>query len=232
MLSALSRKNAIQCGDEMKRKKMLLIVVAFIGLFFCLNDVSANDVCTECEANGTPCYACGRYCDINDKGICAMNSVYTEWDEFQKCLGNAKTEDECNKCEDAVWNYFSNKCVPNNTISKKKVSCGSGEGAVTKIPKKVPELTSMIFTIIQIAIPIILTIMGSIDLFKGITAGKEDEMKKGQHMFIKRLVVGSVIFFVVVVVKFLISIIADTNVNNMVDCVDCFVSNKCGYWFD
>lgn len=112
-------------------------------------------------------------------------------------------------------------------FSSKKVSCGSGEGAVTGIPKKIPELTSAAFTIIQIIIPIILVIMGSIDLFKGITAGKEDEMKKGQQMFIKRLVVAAVIFFVVAIVKFLISVVADTNETNIVDCIDCFVSNDC-----
>jgi len=108
-----------------------------------------------------------------------------------------------------------------------KVSCGSGKGMVTGIPSKIPELTSFAITIIQIAVPIILVLMGSLDLFKGITAGKEDEMKKGQQMFIKRLVVGAIIFFVVVIVKFLISIIADTNETNIVDCIDCFVSNDC-----
>lgn len=104
-----------------------------------------------------------------------------------------------------------------------KVSCGN----VTDIPKIIPKLTSLAITIVQIAVPIILVLMGSLDLFKGITAGKEDEMKKGQQMFIKRLIVGAVIFFIVVIVKFLVSVVADTNVNNIVDCIDCFVSNDC-----
>lgn len=104
-----------------------------------------------------------------------------------------------------------------------KLTCGN----VTGIPKIIPRLTSLAITIVQIAVPIILVIMGSLDLFKGITAGKEDEMKKGQQMFIKRLVLAAIIFFVVVIVKFLVSIVADTNVNNIVDCIDCFVSNEC-----
>ncbi|MBR6690843.1 MAG: hypothetical protein IKL65_05875 [Bacilli bacterium] len=114
-----------------------------------------------------------------------------------------------------------------NKSSINKVNCGNGEGAVTNIPKQIPKLTSLIVNVIQIAVPIILVIMGSIDLFKGITAGKEDEMKKGQKIFVKRLVLGAIIFFVVIVVKFLISIVADTNVSNIVDCIDCFVSNEC-----
>lgn len=107
--------------------------------------------------------------------------------------------------------------------AKNKVSCGN----VTDIPKIMPKLTSLAITIVQIAVPVILVLMGSLDLFKGITAGKEDEMKKGQQMFIKRLIVGAVIFFIVVIVKFLVSVVADTNVNNIVDCIDCFVSNDC-----
>ena len=100
-----------------------------------------------------------------------------------------------------------------------KVSCGD----ITGIPEKIPELTSYVMTLIQIAIPIVLVIMGSIDLFKGITAGKEDEMKKGQQMFIKRLVVAVLIFFAVVIVKFLISVVADST-DNIVECIDCFLS--------
>lgn len=104
-----------------------------------------------------------------------------------------------------------------------KVSCGN----VTDIPRKIPELTSMVVTIVQIAVPVILVVMGSMDLFKGITAQKEDEIKKGQQMFIKRLVVGALIFFVVVIAKLLISVVADTGSTNIIECIDCFLSNSC-----
>ena len=104
-----------------------------------------------------------------------------------------------------------------------KGSCGN----ITGIPRKIPELTSFAVSVIQIAVPVILVIMGSIDLFKGITAGKDDEIKKGQQMFIKRLVVAAIIFLIVVIVKFLMSVVADTNISGMIDCIDCFVSNDC-----
>ena len=80
---------------------------------------------------------------------------------------------------------------------------------------------------IQVAVPVILILLGSIDLFKGITAGKEDEMKKGQQVFIKRLVVGALIFFITVIAKFFISIVADSNESNIISCIECFVNNDC-----
>ena len=38
---------------------------------------------------------------------------------------------------------------------------------------------------------------------------------------------GALIFFVVVIAKLLISVVADTSTANIIECVDCFLSNKC-----
>ena len=108
-------------------------------------------------------------------------------------------------------------------IEMSRVSCGN----VTGIPAKIPELVSFAIILIQIAVPVILVVMGSIDLFKGISAQKDDEIKKGQQMFIKRLLIAALIFFVIVIAKFLISIVADNSSTNIIDCVDCFMSNDC-----
>ena len=78
--------------------------------------------------------------------------------------------------------------------------------------------------------------MGTIDLVKGVAAQKEDDIKKGQQMFIKRLIVGAIIFFVIVLSKFLISLVADSNEekDNIVSCIDCFISGDCkiSYGYD
>ncbi len=111
-----------------------------------------------------------------------------------------------------------------------KVSCGN----VTGIPSKIPELTNFAMTVIQILVPIILVIMGSVDLVKGISSQKEDEIKKGQQILIKRIIVAMMIFFVIVVVKFLVSIVASgksvnnnpSDIDNIVNCIDCFLNGK------
>lgn len=113
--------------------------------------------------------------------------------------------------------------VLNVLAATTKVSCGN----VTDIPRRIPELISMAITILLIAVPVILVIKGSFDLFKGITVGSEDEIKKGQKLFIKRLVVSGLIFFVVVIAKFGISIVAEASSANIMECIDCFISNNC-----
>ncbi len=105
-----------------------------------------------------------------------------------------------------------------------KVSCGR----VTNIPYKIPHLTAELVTILEIAVPIILIIIGSIDLVKGIMAQKEDEIKKGQQIFVKRLIAAAIIFFVVAIVKLVVSVVSDSMDNaDMVECIDCFISGVC-----
>ena len=111
-----------------------------------------------------------------------------------------------------------------------KLACGideKGQPLLDGIPSKIVELTSEIFTLLLIAIPLLLVIMGTIDLYKGITAQKEDEMVKGRKLFVKRLVTGAIVFLVLGLTKFVISAIdSKTNSARIINCVDCIISNK------
>ena len=112
-----------------------------------------------------------------------------------------------------------------NNYTSEMVSCGNG--LVEDIPQTLPKVISIAYTIIQIAVPIVLVVVGSLDLFKGITAQKEDEMKKGQGLFVKRLISAALIFFVFVIVKVVISFAADKSSIEIMQCAECFINNKC-----
>ena len=62
-------------------------------------------------------------------------------------------------------------------------------------------LIGRVINIIRIAIPVIIVLLGTIDLGKAVMAGKDDEIKTAQKMLIKRIIYGVVVFFVVVLVK-------------------------------
>lgn len=64
-----------------------------------------------------------------------------------------------------------------------------------------------IILIIKIAVPIILIIFGMLDLGKAVVASKEDEIKKGQNTFIKRLIAGVVVFFMISIAQLITSLI-------------------------
>ena len=70
-----------------------------------------------------------------------------------------------------------------------------------------------IFPIIQIGIPIILIVLGTLDLGKAVIAGKEDEMKNAQKMLIKRCIYAVMVFFVVTIVSLVFSLFSSTGDN-------------------
>ena len=91
----------------------------------------------------------------------------------------------------------------------------------------IPYIISSIVTIIKIVVPILLIIFGMIDLVKAVTAGKEDEIKKAQSVFIRRLIMGILVFFVVLIVQMLISFVSNKD-RNVANCFNCFINGNVG----
>lgn len=58
-----------------------------------------------------------------------------------------------------------------------------------------------IIPLIQVGIPIILIVLGMLDLGKAVVASKEDEIKSAQKLLIKRAIYAVAIFFVVLIVN-------------------------------
>ena len=105
---------------------------------------------------------------------------------------------------------------------------GSTDGKKTiDIDEKIADTVHLLVLIIQIAVPILLIIFGSFDFVKAITGGKEDEIKKGQQVFIKRAIAAVIVFFVIAIVKFLVGFVIDkSESDNFLNCVDCFLDGS------
>lgn len=73
--------------------------------------------------------------------------------------------------------------------------------------KNVMAVVKLLMNIICIIVPIVLIILGSIDLFKAVTAGKDEEIKKKQQTLIKRIIAGIIVFLVPTIVSLLTSLI-------------------------
>lgn len=76
---------------------------------------------------------------------------------------------------------------------------------------KIFGLIKAIVGLIQLAVPIGLIIMGSIDFGKAVIASDEDKMKKAQSIFIKRIIYAIIVFLVVLVVKFTMNFISGSS---------------------
>ena len=73
-----------------------------------------------------------------------------------------------------------------------------------------------IMPLIQIGIPIVLIVLGTVDLGKAVIASDDKEIKAAQGRLIKRVLYAAVIFFMVTIVGLVFNILA-TSVTN--DCV-------------
>ena len=108
------------------------------------------------------------------------------------------------------------------------VSCGSAEG----IPKPIPQLTSVAYTLLITATPLILIIFSVITLFKAVSTGNADDVEKAKKNVIKKFIVGAVIFFVGAIVQFALNKVTsnDNDKKSLTSCIKCFLyysSNNC-----
>lgn len=75
----------------------------------------------------------------------------------------------------------------------------------------------LVITVIQYAVPVALILWGSIDLFKSITTGKDDEIKKKQTLLFKK-VLSAVIIFLLPWLVFTIMSLLGGNVGSFGNC--------------
>ncbi|MBR3210913.1 MAG: hypothetical protein IKF71_03125 [Bacilli bacterium] len=74
-----------------------------------------------------------------------------------------------------------------------------------------------VFPIFQMGIPIILILLGTIDLGKAVISSDEKEVKAAQSRLIKRFVYAALVFFVVTFVTVLMNIVSQGQVDANTD---------------
>lgn len=102
-------------------------------------------------------------------------------------------------------------------------------GELKNIPGVIPKLTNLAVNIMKVLVPIGLVIKSMIDFAKAVTAQKDDEIKKAQSKFIKRLILACIVFFVVFIFQIVFSVVATATENStLTSCINCFINNHCG----
>ena len=67
-----------------------------------------------------------------------------------------------------------------------------------------------IFTLIQWAIPCVLIVLGTIDMFKAMTSGDEKATKEAQKKFIRRLIYAVVAFLIPFIISLVFTFVGNT----------------------
>lgn len=97
--------------------------------------------------------------------------------------------------------------IGSNNVTGEKVNleCNDLFGSKDD-PESLRSLINEILMYPKIIAPILLILFGSIDFAKAVISSKEDEMKKAQSTFVKRVIAGVAIFFVPLLVDLLMEL--------------------------
>ena len=77
----------------------------------------------------------------------------------------------------------------------------------TLISSELIQLINKYLLWIRTLVPIAIIVLGTFDLLSAVVSGSEDNIKKSQSRFIKRIIMGLLIFLVPVIVNFILSTI-------------------------
>lgn len=179
---------------------------------------------TKCGESGSSVYV-----HMSANGVFRVSGV--ENAQVSGKLNNGKCPDflsvkgNAYNINDTSGDYVSsNTCSPNSPMPG-TISCGGG--MIKNLGRRIPKITSTLVDIIKITIPILLVIFGTIDILKGVTSQKEDEIKKGVTSFVKKLVIGVVVFLLVAITQLLVDLITPADSKNIIDCMNCFLNYDC-----
>ncbi|MBQ8234483.1 MAG: hypothetical protein IJZ36_02725 [Bacilli bacterium] len=75
------------------------------------------------------------------------------------------------------------------------------------ITSEIARVIQLVYNGIRFGVPLLLILFGMLDLGKAVIAQKEDDIKKGQQTFIKRLIAAVVVFFIFSIVLVLVGAI-------------------------
>lgn len=73
-------------------------------------------------------------------------------------------------------------------------------------PETIHYLLNEILTYVRIIVPILIILLGTFDLAKAMLAGKDDEIKKAQKHFVRRIIAGVAVFFVPALINVIIGL--------------------------
>lgn len=80
---------------------------------------------------------------------------------------------------------------------------------------------------IKVVVPIILIVVGMMDLAKAVTEKSDDKIKEAQNKLIKKAIAAVLVFLVITIVGLLMKLIGDNSYQDCVACINHPFSQSC-----
>lgn len=100
-----------------------------------------------------------------------------------------------------------------------------------EIPNMVADVTSTVYLAVKVFIPVVLIFFGMLDMGKAVIQQKEDEIKKSEMLFVKRIIAAVLVFLVASIVQIVFGFLGgkSDSGDDITGCINCFLSgsDKC-----
>lgn len=151
---------------------------------------------------------------------------------MQKCIGNVvnKGESDNSTSVGIVDTVNKTMCIMQCTlettvatanIAPKTIDCGQD---IIGIPVETAKIMRTIYLLIKIFAPLVLVFMGMLDFGKAVIGSSEDDIKKKQNKFIKRLIAAAVLFLVMAIVELVFSLLAKAGFADATACINAILN--------
>ena len=107
-----------------------------------------------------------------------------------------------------------------------------GAGDLCDELKPILRIVGIVIWGIRVAVPVILIVVGSIDLAKAVTEKSEDKIKEAQNKLVKKAIAAGLVFLVSILVTVVMKVVGHNEYAECMPCVDhpfrdeCTVSSK------
>ena len=138
--------------------------------------------------------------------------------EAKEPCNTYSTEQQCSGVQNCEWNHVENKC---DEVFVAEQPC-SDDNIKTAL-----RFFGYLLMIAKVAIPMIIIIMGTFDLFKSVIDKDEKSLGKQVKILLMRIVAGVFVFFIPTIVYALFGISSDLKIvedEKYRDCIDCVLN--------
>lgn len=86
--------------------------------------------------------------------------------------------------------------------------------------RPVLRIVGYVLLLIKIAVPIILIVVGIVDLMNAVSQKKDDDIKKAQQLLVKRVIAAVMVFLVATLVSIVMRLVGNSAYTKCMDCID------------
>lgn len=107
--------------------------------------------------------------------------------------------------------------------AEKGINCGAD---IVPIPVETAKIIHNAYILLRIGTPLILVIMGIADFGRAVFGSGDDDIKKKEHRFIKRVISAVLVFLVFSIVEFVFTLLTKAGFSDMTACIDTILNGK------